>query len=103
MSFPQSLKATYLAAESNPGAGLGQPKGVMVEHRGVIRLVLNTDYVQLGGDDVVAQASTTSFDAATFEIWGALLTGARVAGIAKERLISQYKKGYQSSSDTSRD
>jgi non-ribosomal peptide synthetase component F len=56
----------------------GQPKGVAVPHRAVSRLVLDTDYIALGPDDVVAQASNASFDAATFEIWGALLNGARL-------------------------
>jgi amino acid adenylation domain-containing protein len=66
----------------------GKPKGVMVEHRAVNRLVVNTDYVRLGPDDVVAQASNASFDAATFEIWGALLHGARLVVIDKGALLS---------------
>ncbi len=56
----------------------GRPKGVAVPHRAIVRLVLGSDYVELRADDVVAQASTPSFDAATFEIWGALLNGARL-------------------------
>jgi len=56
----------------------GQPKGVEVEQRAVVRLVVNTDYVQLGSEDVIAQVSNYSFDAATFEIWGALCNGARL-------------------------
>ena len=66
----------------------GVPKGVCVLQRGVARLVLNTNYVQLGRADCVAQVSNVSFDAATFEIWGALLNGARLAGIAKDVLLS---------------
>jgi amino acid adenylation domain-containing protein/non-ribosomal peptide synthase protein (TIGR01720 family) len=57
----------------------GNPKGVLVEHRGVVRLVCDTDYVDLAPDDVVAQLASVSFDAATFEIWGALLNGGCVA------------------------
>ena len=59
----------------------------MVEHRSILRLVRNTDYVQLEANDVVAQASTISFDAATFEIWGALLAGARLVIVSKEQLL----------------
>ncbi len=66
----------------------GTPKGVMVQHHAVARLVIDTDYVQLGPDDVVAQASNSSFDAATFEIWGALLNGAKLVIVAKEVLLS---------------
>jgi amino acid adenylation domain-containing protein len=66
----------------------GRPKGVAVPHRGITRLVLNTDYVKLRPEDRIAQASNASFDAATFEIWGALLNGARAVGIQKEVAIS---------------
>ena len=59
----------------------GGPKGVAVPHRAISRLVLNTDYVQLGPSDRIAQASNASFDAATFEIWGALLNGAQLIGL----------------------
>jgi len=54
----------------------GQPKGVVVPHRAVIRLVRGTDYMEFREDDVFLQAAPLSFDASTFEIWGALLNGA---------------------------
>jgi amino acid adenylation domain-containing protein len=66
----------------------GEPKGVAVPHRGITRLVLNTDYVRITAQDRIAQASNASFDAATFEIWGALLNGARLIGISKDVLLS---------------
>ncbi len=55
----------------------GTPKGVMVPHRGVIRLVFGVDYTPLNADQVLLQLATISFDAATFEIWGALLHGGK--------------------------
>jgi acyl-coenzyme A synthetase/AMP-(fatty) acid ligase/acyl carrier protein len=61
---------------------------VAVPHRAVVRLVKNTNYLDLGPADVVAQASSSTFDAATFEIWGALLNGAKLAGVGRESLIS---------------
>ena len=57
----------------------GLPKGVIVPHHAILRLVRNTDYVALAPGDVIAHTSNTSFDAATFEVWGALLNGATLA------------------------
>jgi len=66
----------------------GRPKGVAVPHRAVNRLVLNTNYIHLGASDRVAQISNVSFDAATFELWGALLNGAALVGIPNEIVLS---------------
>jgi amino acid adenylation domain-containing protein len=66
----------------------GQPKGSAIVHRGVSRLVINTNYVQLNSSDVMAQVSNISFDAATFELWGALLNGAQLAIIEKDIALS---------------
>ncbi|HEY6927954.1 MAG TPA: amino acid adenylation domain-containing protein, partial [Steroidobacteraceae bacterium] len=52
------------------------PKGVVVPHRAVVRLVIDTNYVEVTPEDAILQFSTPSFDASTFEIWGALLNGA---------------------------
>jgi amino acid adenylation domain-containing protein len=54
----------------------GTPRGVCVPHRGVTRLVCGPDYVHLGSEETLLQFAPVSFDAATFEIWGALLNGA---------------------------
>lgn len=56
----------------------GQPKGVVVPHRGVVRLVKGTDYVSLTSDETLMHQSPLSFDASTFEIWGTLLNGGRL-------------------------
>ncbi|MEA2488350.1 MAG: hypothetical protein QOH21_142, partial [Acidobacteriota bacterium] len=56
----------------------GLPKGVMVEHRGVVRLVAGNHYVPLDAQTRMLQVSTTAFDAATFEIWGSLLNGGQL-------------------------
>ncbi|HEY6802572.1 MAG TPA: amino acid adenylation domain-containing protein, partial [Pyrinomonadaceae bacterium] len=66
----------------------GRPKGVAIPQRAVNRLVINSNYVQLGPDDVVAQVSNSSFDAATFEIWGALLNGARLVILERDATLT---------------
>jgi amino acid adenylation domain-containing protein len=57
----------------------GRPKGVMVPHRAVLRLVIDNDFARLDSDEVLLQLAPLSFDASTFEIWGALLNGGRLA------------------------
>ena len=66
----------------------GVPKGVIVPHRGITRLVVNNDYAPFQPDDVVAFASNVCFDAATFEIWGALLNGAALVITPRDVLLS---------------
>jgi amino acid adenylation domain-containing protein len=66
----------------------GTPKGVKIPHRGIIRLVRDTDYMEVAPTDVVTQTSSISFDAATWEIWTALVNGAHLVGISKDELIN---------------
>ena len=55
----------------------GRPRGVGVPHRAIVRLLFGTDYVRLDKSVTLLQLSPTSFDASTFELWGALLHGGR--------------------------
>ncbi|MET9763716.1 amino acid adenylation domain-containing protein [Streptomyces sp. NPDC006372] len=53
----------------------GTPKGVPIRHRGVTRLVTDPLFVSLDENAVIPQLASVFFDAAAFEIWGALLNG----------------------------
>ncbi len=66
----------------------GRPKGVAVTHRAINRLVCNTDYITLTPADRMAHASNLSFDAATFELWGALIHGARLVVVDPATALS---------------
>ena len=57
----------------------GMPKGVVVPHRAITRLVLGATYARLDETRTVALLAAPSFDASTFELWGALLNGGRLA------------------------
>jgi amino acid adenylation domain-containing protein len=66
----------------------GTPKGVIVTHRAIARTVCNSNYLEIGRLDRVAQVSNASFDAATFEVWGALLNGAQLAILPRDLLLA---------------
>ena len=87
-AVPLSGTADNLAYAIYTSGSTGEPKAVGVPHRGIVRLVMDTDYVDITPDDVMGQVSTTTFDAATFEIWGALLRGARLAVVTREKVLS---------------
>lgn len=65
----------------------GQPKGAIVTHRGVMRLVCNPDYVELDQYTRMLQAGAIGFDAATFEVWGALLNGGCLQIVDRDVLL----------------
>jgi amino acid adenylation domain-containing protein len=57
----------------------GYPKGVLIPHRGVVRLVVENPFARMGPDQVHLLLAPLAFDASTFEIWGALLNGGKLA------------------------
>ncbi len=71
------VTSSSLAYINYTSGSTGRPKGVTVPHRGVLRLVFGASYAQLDGNQTILQLAPISFDAATFEIWGALLHGGR--------------------------
>src|SRR6185369_12954442 len=82
--LPAAANGSNLAYLMYTSGSTGQPKGVAVTHEAVYNLVRGTNYVTLEESDVVAQVSNSSFDAATFEVWGALLSGARLVIVEKD-------------------
>lgn len=70
---PQDL--AYVAYTSG---STGQPKGVCVPHDAVLRLVVDTDFIDIHANDTFLQFAPIAFDASTLEIWGPLLNGAKL-------------------------
>lgn len=61
----------------------GAPKGVLVRHRGILRLLFGVDYAELGPQTTTLYMAPLQFDASTFELFGAILHGGRCV-IARE-------------------
>lgn len=66
----------------------GRPKGVMITNRNVVSLVRNSNYTSASGDDRFIMTGSISFDAVTFEMFGALLNGASLHIIDKSTMLS---------------
>ena len=73
---PEPLaRAENLAYVIYTSGSTGVPKGVEVTHQNVARLLFGVEYARLEGGQRILQMASVSFDASTFEIWGALLHG----------------------------
>ena len=66
----------------------GRPKGTLLPHRGIARLVTATNYMQLGPADVMAQMASPAVRRAGLEVWGARCNGARLAIMPRETSCS---------------
>ena len=64
----------------------GNPKGVLVEHRNIVRLIRNPNYIDLNEKDRLLQTGAIEFDASTFEIWSILANGAQLHILSSERV-----------------
>lgn len=86
-NLPASVGARSLAYITFTSGTSGNPKGVLIEHRSVVRLVKQTNYIAIQPEDTIVQTAPLSFDASTFEIWGALLNGATLYTLQKDTLL----------------
>ena len=78
ISLPLQSTPHSVAYVNYTSGSTGQPKGVEVLHRGVVRLVKNTNYADFSPDEIMLHFAPITFDASTLEIWGALLNGAQL-------------------------
>jgi non-ribosomal peptide synthetase component F len=63
----------------------GQPKGVVLPHRAILRLGYDQPTGQMRPDDVSLANSTIACDVSTWEIWAPLLNGATVVLVTQAK------------------
>ena len=73
--LPADLKPGNLAYVMYTSGSTGEPKGVCITHQNVLRLVLGTRYARFEPDERFLMVASPSFDASTYELWGAFLNG----------------------------
>lgn len=75
----------------------GLPKGNMIKHRGMVRLLLNTNYVDYTCDDTMVTSASLTFDISGFELWAAMLYGMTLHMMTKEHIMDiHYYSNYLS-------
>ncbi len=82
-----TIEPSNLAYVIYTSGSTGLPKGVMIEHRGVVSLVKGIDYISLSSKDILLSTGSSSFDATTFEYWSMLLNGGKLVLFSEEKLL----------------
>lgn len=84
---PLTVKGHDLAYIIYTSGSTGTPKGSLLTHKNLIRIVKNTNYIEIDERDRILQLSDFSFDASMFDIYGALTNGATLVLVTQEQLL----------------
>lgn len=85
---PIAPSAASLAYVMFTSGSTGQPKGALIEHRGIVRLVKGSNMAShLPSNPVMAHVTNTAFDVSGWEIYGALLNGGTLICISRMDLL----------------
>src|SRR5262249_6225264 len=88
-----AVSAQNLAYVIYTSGSTGRPKGISVPQAAVGQLAREGHYVSVEPEDRIGQAANVSFDATTFEVWGALLNGAAVQLVPQDDLLDTARFG----------
>ncbi|KIL22623.1 hypothetical protein B4134_0279 [Bacillus safensis] len=69
----------------------GQPKGIMTTHSNIARVVKNTNYLTISETDTLLSLSNSVFDGFTFDVYGALLNGAKLVLPKKDTILDMHE------------
>ncbi|HUB90726.1 MAG TPA: amino acid adenylation domain-containing protein, partial [Dyella sp.] len=83
----QQVDAENVAYVMYTSGSTGQPKGVLVPHRAINRLLFDDGHADLGAGDRMAWLGNVAFDISTLEVWAPLVHGAAVIVVPRESLL----------------
>jgi amino acid adenylation domain-containing protein len=92
-SYLQNTSPSYLQNSSTlayiiyTSGTTGKPKGTLTSHANVIRVVRNSNYLDITAYDRLLQLSNYAFDGSVFDIYGALTNGAVLSLLKAEEII----------------
>ncbi|MEC0235534.1 amino acid adenylation domain-containing protein [Paenibacillus kribbensis] len=66
----------------------GNPKGNLTTHDNITRVVHRTNYIDIAASDTLLSLSNYAFDGFTFDLFGALLNGAKLIIAANETILN---------------
>ncbi len=83
-----SINSSNLMYVIYTSGSTGKPKGVMIEHKSLVNYITNqTEAFDFDNSERVLQFSNPAFDASIEQIFLALLNGATLVGVSKDRII----------------
>lgn len=88
---PKSIPNKKVSCILYTSGSTGKPKGTFITNTAICNLAINQNYIHITNKDIIFQLSNYAFDASTFEIWGALLNGAKLFCPEKYSMISANK------------
>jgi amino acid adenylation domain-containing protein len=65
----------------------GTPKGTLTTHANITRVVRDTNYIEITGHDTLLSLANYAFDGFTFDLFGALLNGAKLVLAPQETIL----------------
>ncbi len=82
----------HIAAMIYTSGSTGQPKGVLIRHQGLVNTICaQIQYLNITPHSHVMQVASISFDAALWDILGALVSGATLCLVNQEDILNTYR------------